>query len=587
MIDQDPLVNLLVGDDDVLAVEGLERRGAQIDVLDLAQESFGLDQIARLERMIPTNGKTNSRDQVGGEILKRKTKRQSRDPGTRQERCRGPVQIQYPESHRASSADDQHAHESSHQTRCRVFGSHPRQGPLDQMSRHLGDGPKCNQRHDRNDRVGKQGQGRIEPGRELFGHSLVERVITSWFIGLSAVCTNLYLCMRAIGASLEVMAETWAQVTEEAVKIRHTLHENPELTWQEKNTAQLIRNRLDELAIPWRTCAELGTVAHLASDAPGPHIALRADMDALPIIEQSGVPWASRNAGVMHACGHDGHTATLLAAAQWLSTHKTELAGPVSLIFQPAEEGGHGAKHMIDDGALQGIDFIFGFHNWPALPFGQALCPDGPIMCANGAFTIHVRGVGGHASQPELCRDPVLAAAAITLNLQQIVSRRMVPQEPAVVSVTQILAPSGATTIPNEAELGGSIRASSSEQRSEIEGLIAQIVADTARGYGVEAKVEHHPRYGATINHPQAAAMMRQALEAELGPDWQAKAHSPIMASEDFSYYLEAIPGAFSLIGAGGPDKSVPCHNATYDFDDRLVSVAGKLYARLAGAIVR
>ena len=377
--------------------------------------------------------------------------------------------------------------------------------------------------------------------------------------------------------------QQWAEATRYAVTLRHQIHQLPELGWQEHQTAALIRRRLDELHIVWRPCAQTGTVARLDGHGPAPHVALRADMDALPIVETSGVPWQSQREGVMHACGHDGHTATLLATAQWLSARRSDLLGPVTLLFQPAEEGGHGAKHMIDDGALQGVEQIFGFHNWPALPFGQAVCPDGAVMSGNAAFSIRVLGVGGHASQPELCRDPVLAAAAITLALQQIVSRCMVPQAPSVVSVTQILARSGPTTIPGEVQMGGSIRASSAAQRQEIQSLISQITQHTAQAYGVEARVEHEMRYGATVNHPEAAKRMRGALRDELGEAWQAQAPTPIMASEDFSYYCQHIPGAFALIGAGSSEHSPPCHATNYDFDDRLVNVMGRVFARLAG----
>lgn len=391
------------------------------------------------------------------------------------------------------------------------------------------------------------------------------------------------LSERQISATFGLMDSRWTSITERAVKIRHEIHRQPELAWHEQKTAQLIRSRLSELGISHRACADTGTVARLEGGNSRDPIALRADMDALPIHEVSGVPWQSTIDGVMHACGHDGHTATLLAVAEWLSSRREDLPGPVTLIFQPAEEGGHGAREMIKDGALDGVSQIFGYHNWPVLPFGTALCPDGPIMCANGAFTIRIDGVGGHASQPELCRDPVLAAAAVTLALQQIVSRRLVPQNPAVVSVTEIFAPSGPTTIPGQARLGGSIRASSAEQRKEMEALISQIATDTARGYGVTAQVEHHPRYNATVNHAASAALMRAALGAELGTHWQALTPTPIMASEDFSYYLEAIPGAFTLMGAGNDSGSLPCHHAAYDFDDRLVNIAGRMYARLAG----
>ena len=380
------------------------------------------------------------------------------------------------------------------------------------------------------------------------------------------------------------MSEFWQDTVNDAISLRHRLHQKPEIAFQETDTAATIRARLDALGIEWRSCAGTGTVARLAPHARGLSIALRADMDALPILELGSVPWRSERRGFMHACGHDGHTATLLAAAQWLKPREDALEGPVTLIFQPAEEGGHGARHMIEDGALEGVDMIFGWHNWPAIPEGQAACPAGAVMCANATFTITIAGKGGHASQPELCRDPVLAGSAIVLALQQIVSRHVAPQDPAVLSVTSFVAPSGPTTIPDQATLEGSIRAASPQSCSRISDGIVSIAEATAAAYGVQVIVDLQPRYGATINHAEPARIMREAISAELGAAFQADIPLPIMASEDFSYYLEAVPGAFALIGAGR--EHAPCHNAHYDFNDRLISSVGRLYARLAGAPV-
>jgi amidohydrolase len=186
------------------------------------------------------------------------------------------------------------------------------------------------------------------------------------------------------------MTTVWSDITGAAVRVRRALHRRPELTWNEVETAAAIRHELSRAGIQWRACADTGTVATLAGNAPGRHIALRGDMDALPIAETSGAEWTSEVHGCMHACGHDGHTATLLAAAWWLKQHESTLPGPVTLLFQPAEEGGHGAKKMIEDGAFDGVDAIFGWHNWPAIPFGKAVCPDGPVMAANGTFSITV-----------------------------------------------------------------------------------------------------------------------------------------------------------------------------------------------------
>ncbi|ANJ66882.1 peptidase M20 [Halothiobacillus diazotrophicus] len=381
------------------------------------------------------------------------------------------------------------------------------------------------------------------------------------------------------------MSSTWTQYLEDATQLRRALHRAPELTWQEHATARTIRDALTHHDIPWRSCAGTGTVATLAPTATGRHIALRGDIDALPITEQTGAEWASLTPGIMHACGHDGHTAVLMAVARWLKSREHELPGPVSLLFQPAEEGGHGARAMIEDGALEGVDWIFGWHNWPAIPFGRAICPDGPIMAANAVFEIELTGSGGHASQPELCRDPVLAAAAITLNLQQIVSRRLPPQTAAVVSVTSINAPSGITVIPETARLAGSVRVADTNTRALIGHLITEIAEWTAHSYGVRAHVVFTPRYQATVNHPEPALHYRGAIEFTLGADWcNSELPVPIMASEDFSYYLEAIPGAFALIGANdGAGHDEPCHSPRYDFNDRLLDPVGRILASLIG----
>lgn len=380
------------------------------------------------------------------------------------------------------------------------------------------------------------------------------------------------------------MKKTWKQIIDAAIGLRRELHRIPELNGSEKQTAARIRKELTEAEISWRECAETGTVAVLAKDAPGRSIALRADIDALAITEDSQVAWASEIEGCMHACGHDGHTATLMAAGIWLKHQEASLPGPVTLIFQPAEEGGHGARRMIEDGAIEGIQAIYGWHNWPAIAFGQAVCPDGAVMAANGTFRITVIGEGGHASQPELCRDPVAAGSAIVLALQQIVSRRLPPQAAAVVSVTSFVAPSAETVTPPRAVLAGNIRISDDGMREIVNALITQVSADTARAWGVRAEVEIFPRYGATVNNPEEAALFRQGLSRELGSSWENRTLAvPVMASEDFHYYLNEIPGALALIGSGG---NAALHNPCYDFNDALIAPAAQVMIRLAGGSV-
>lgn len=381
-------------------------------------------------------------------------------------------------------------------------------------------------------------------------------------------------------------ASDWAVIQKASVDFRRNLHRRPELPWQEIETAATIRASLDRLGIPWRVCAGTGTVARIAPLAPGRHIGLRADIDALPIHEASSHAHVSTHDGCMHACGHDGHSAALMSTAAWLKAHEAALPGPVTLIFQPAEEGGHGAKKMIEDGALEGLDAIFGWHNWPAIPFGKAVCPDGAVMAGNGTFRILLKGSGGHASQPENTRDPVLAAAAVTMALQQIISRRITPQNAAVVSVTSIDAPSGETVIPDSARLAGSIRIANPSDHARIDAMITEIATAQAAAYGVEAAIELFPRYDATINDANAAETMRAAIAADLGNDWlHEELPVPIMASEDFSYYLKELPGAFALIGADdGNGHHEPCHSPRYDFNDRLLPIVTRIYARLAGA---
>lgn len=388
---------------------------------------------------------------------------------------------------------------------------------------------------------------------------------------------------RVIGTDI---VGAWQKILSSASALRHDLHRIPETAWSEHRTAARIRAELDQLGIPWRACATTGTVATLAPHAAGRHVALRADIDAMPIEEDTGVEWSSSHPSVTHACGHDGHTATLLATAGWLAAHEADLPGPVSLLFQPAEEGGHGARGMIDDGALEGVDVIFGWHNWPALGRGRVACPDGAVMSANGTFEVEVTGVGGHASQPESTKDPVLAAAAITVALQQVVARSLAPQTPAVVAVTWLDAPSASTVTPATARLGGSIRVPDTALRDDVFARISDIAEATARAHGVAAATTTAIRYGATVNHPSEAAEFREALTPALvdafgSADPSADIAIPVMASEDFSYYLAEVPGAFALVGAGDPH---PCHSPQYDFNDDLIAPVVRAYARVAGA---
>jgi len=378
------------------------------------------------------------------------------------------------------------------------------------------------------------------------------------------------------------------EIISKAIEFRKALHQHPELTWQETATAQSIRNKLDGLNIPWRACAKTGTVAIIAPDAKqkngSKNIALRGDIDALPITEAIDSPYKSQNQGVMHACGHDGHTATLWAVAAHLKQQEDALQNTITLLFQPAEEGGHGAREMLNDGALDDVDFVFGWHNWPKMPFGKAACPDHAVMAGNGRLKIKVKGKGGHASQPENCQDPILAASAITLNLQQIISRRLPPQNGAVVAITSIDGRSAFNVTRDHVNMGGGIRYTSPEDFDTMCQLIPQIVEDTAKSYGCEAQCEIGPIYPATLNHAPAAQAYRKALADVLGENWQDQTHKmPVMGSEDFSYFLEKVPGAFALIGATEDDRFAQgLHHPEYEFNDHLIEKVVEVFEKLA-----
>lgn len=371
-----------------------------------------------------------------------------------------------------------------------------------------------------------------------------------------------------------------------ATGLRHALHREPELMHHEHDTAAVVRAELDRLGIGWRACAITGTVARLGS-GPGRHLAFRADLDALPLTELSGVPWASRRPGLMHACGHDGHTASLLAAAAWLKARERDLPGPVTLLFQPAEEGGHGARAMCADGALDGVDAVFGYHNWPAIPFGRAACPPGPVMGANGEWTAVITGRGGHASAPHLAIDPIVAGAHFVTLAQQVVARQVAPQDAAVVSVTCFNAGTADNVIPEAAELVGTVRAATTAARDDLARRVEACLHAACAASGASGRFDYRPCYPATVNHPAEARAAAAALERVLGPGAVDDAGMPLMAAEDFGTFLAHRPGAFILLGAGRPGRPIEgCHSPRFDFDDGLIPVAVGLWADLAGVPV-
>ena len=372
---------------------------------------------------------------------------------------------------------------------------------------------------------------------------------------------------------------------DEMVAIRRQIHSNPELAYQEHATSDLVAERLTRWGYEvHRGLGGTGVVGSLRVGTGTRHLGLRADMDALPIIETSGRPWASQVLGKMHACGHDGHTAMLLAAARHLAATRN-FDGHLHLVFQPAEEGQAGARKMLEDGFLDlfPCDAIFGMHNMPGRPEGQFVAVPGFALASSDTATITVRGKGGHGAIPHLAVDPVVVGASIVMALQTIVSRNVAPLDTAVVTVGAFLAGDAPNVIPGTAELRLTVRAFKPEVRDLLERRITDIAQAQAAVYGATADVKYDRRYPVLYNHPEQTAFCRQVLTDWLGEDGIALDATPETGSEDFAFFLEKIPGCYVFIGNGvGSEGGCMVHNPGYDFNDRVLGTGASYWVRLA-----
>ena len=370
------------------------------------------------------------------------------------------------------------------------------------------------------------------------------------------------------------------QLHTQVITWRRHLHQHPELSLHEQHTAAFVARTLTNLGIPFTPgVGGHGIVATLTRGQSNRSVGLRADMDALPILETTGLPYASRSPGVMHACGHDGHTASLLGAAALL-TQDTTWSGTVQFVFQPAEEGSGGARAMIADGLFDRfpMERIFGYHNWPGLDAGTIMLHDGPVMAAGARLDITVEGHAGHAAMPHLARDPMLAAAHLLIALQSIVARNVSPLDSAVVSICTVDGGSAANQIPSCATMRGTMRTYRPEVRDLVEAAIHRIAQGTAATFAVAIEVGIIPGVPATINHPAETALAAEAaatLDTPLRRDL-----APSMAGEDFGWYLEQRPGAFAWIGNGTDGSDL--HNPGYDFNDAILPTASAWLAATA-----
>lgn len=380
-----------------------------------------------------------------------------------------------------------------------------------------------------------------------------------------------------------------AAFAEDMTAWRRQLHENPELGFDCHETAAFVEARLREFGITeiHTGIAKTGIVALIrGKDAKegvytdnGPVIGLRADMDALPMIEETGLPYASKVEGKMHACGHDGHTSMLLGAAKYLNETRN-FSGTVALIFQPAEEDGGGGGVMVEEGAMDrfGIQQVYGIHNAPGEPLGEFQTTPGPIMAAVDTFHINITGVGGHGAHPETTRDPVVAAVGIVQTIQTISSRNHYTLNDLVISVTQIHTGSAENIIPETAYINGTVRTFDKDVQAMVRQRMQEICDGMGPAYGVEAKLDYEVWYPATVNDAHKTAFAADVARDVVGDKNVLDDISRGMGAEDFSYMLEARPGAYLFLGAG---DGAAVHNTKYDFNDEISPIGASFFARL------
>jgi hippurate hydrolase len=372
-----------------------------------------------------------------------------------------------------------------------------------------------------------------------------------------------------------------AGYAEDMAAWRRWLHRNPELSFDCHRTASYVAERLREFGVDeiHEGIATTGIVAIVNGQGPGPTVGLRADMDALPIVEMSGVAHASETAGKMHACGHDGHTAMLLGAAKYLAETRN-FRGRAALIFQPAEEDGGGGGVMVREGVMDRFDIaeVYALHNAPNFEEGQFLTAPGPIMAAVDEFEVTVHGRGGHAAMPHETADPLIAAVAMVQAFQTIVSRNHKPVDDLVVSVTQFRAGSANNVIPGTAVFSGTVRTFTPEVQALVIRRMEEIVAGIATGYGVTARLDYSRHYPPTVNDPYRAAFAAEVAAEIAGVDRVDPNATRQMGAEDFAFMLEARPGAYLFLGQGpGP----VCHHPAYDFNDRIAPIGASFFARI------
>lgn len=370
----------------------------------------------------------------------------------------------------------------------------------------------------------------------------------------------------------------------DVIAIRRHLHENPEIGLSEFNTSDFIAGKLEEYGYEiTRGLAKTGIVATLKNCNSSRSVGIRADIDALPITEETGVDYASKNKGVMHACGHDGHTAMLLGAAKILAERKN-FDGTIHLIFQPAEENFGGARIMIEEGLFDKFpcDAVFGMHNDPAMPFGKVFVKDGPLMAAVDEARITVNGRGGHGAEPQTASDPIVAGASIIMALQTVVSRNIHPLDQAVVTVGAFNAGIASNVIPERATMAITIRSFDPKVRDMLEERIRGVAEGQAASYGMSVTIDYERGYEATINHSAETDFVRDLAKKVVGAENVAEIERPMMGAEDFAYMLAECPGSYFFLGTAKTDNDPSLHHPKFDFNDDALPIGVNLWVELA-----
>jgi hippurate hydrolase len=375
-----------------------------------------------------------------------------------------------------------------------------------------------------------------------------------------------------------------AELEDEMIALRHRIHAQPELAYEEFATGDLVAERLQAWGYTvHRGLGQTGVVGQLKVGNGTRKLGLRADMDALPIHETTGLPYASKVPGKMHACGHDGHTAMLLASAKHLAQEKS-FDGTLNLIFQPAEEGQAGAKQMLEDGLFDQFpcDAVFAMHNMPGFPTGKFGFLPGSFMASSDTVIITVTGRGGHGAVPHKAVDPVVVCAQIVLALQSIVSRNIAPLDMAIITVGAIHAGEAPNVIPETAEMRLSVRALKPEVRDYLQERITAVASGQAAVYGARAEVDYQRRYPVLVNDAQMTGLARQVALDWLGEDGLIADMQPLTGSEDFAFLLERCPGSYLIIGNGDGEGGCMVHNPGYDFNDDCLASGAAYWVRLA-----